>query len=771
MATVIGAIAGAFFPGTPLQFALVALGSYIDQQYILPKAFPQDPIEGPRLADLSLQTASEGDPLKWVQGAFNRVAGTVIWPEKDIINEVPSTSGGGKKGGGGKSGPETTLYSYNASFAIVLADSTFAGMKFRMRKVWANTQVIYDEEGDTEYYKSLTFYDGTQETPDPVMEAREGAGNVPIYKDMVYVVFEELNLDDWRSLPNITVWLEQDDDISLAEVYANLLQRAGLTEDEYDVSSLDQCFRGMIVSGPQSTFDIIRQLMSTYGNSVAEEKGKLVFRKRGRERVHKISSSILSVREADSEPSERKLRLRDRPGVQVPKEVNARFTDWQRDMVRGSARWRRPSFGEGSHVEVFQAPVALSKSEGIAVAKSIGLSSESERTEVEFSLPPSMMHIHEGDALNVDDGDFYIFVLHIDRGHNYMLTGRGILMQPHTYDQVGLEITDPTVPGAYRPPETEGHIVDIPAVLDDHHSKFGVYWVVSASDPEAEWRGARLYEKHLSAFAEVGATAVEATQGLLLTELDPGPTTITDHGTEITVKMVHGTLSSLNDEDFLQGGNLAAVRKSDGTWEILSFRDAELLGDNVYTLRTLMRGIRGTNIHVDKTCDPGSPLVLLNIDGSVRFHQPAAAFSGTRLYKFPAFRGLIADYPESEVGVQGNTVRCMPPANLEYSFAADGALTVKWVPRTRRIGGWLSGLGLVADEKPETYDINFYAGGPRSLDLRRTVQVSEEQEYTYSATDQTTDGLTPGTTPVTAEIFQVSTDTGRGNPARIWCDP
>ncbi|WP_313539584.1 hypothetical protein [Sphingomonas sp.] len=91
MATVVLTVAGGLIGG-PFGASLSGLiGGAIDRQLL----FKQGPREGPRLADLRVQTSSYGTAIPQLFGTI-RVAGSVIWAT-DLI-EHRATEGGGKGG-------------------------------------------------------------------------------------------------------------------------------------------------------------------------------------------------------------------------------------------------------------------------------------------------------------------------------------------------------------------------------------------------------------------------------------------------------------------------------------------------------------------------------------------------------------------------------------------------------------------------------------------------------------------------------------------------
>jgi hypothetical protein len=154
-------------------------GSFIDQQLFGPTVANR---EGPRLADLSVQTSSEGAPVPRLYGRA-RLSGQVIWAARFKEHVSVRETGGGGKGGGGGSSAQVTEYSYTASFAVGLCE----GPVTRLGRIWADGKLL-----DT-HALTLRFYAGGEsQEPDPLIEAVEGAGNVPAYRGLSYVVFEDM---------------------------------------------------------------------------------------------------------------------------------------------------------------------------------------------------------------------------------------------------------------------------------------------------------------------------------------------------------------------------------------------------------------------------------------------------------------------------------------------------------------------------------------------------------------------------------------------------
>jgi hypothetical protein len=189
-------------------------------------------VEGPRLGDLTVGASTYGNVIP-VCFATQKIAGTIIWAPP--IQETKSTKkvGGSLFGGGSK----VTEYRYHTSFAVAFAEGPAAGLV----RLWAGEKLIADFQppdfsedlndgassmryfGSNGRYK-FRFYRGTaDQLPDPLIrkqvEAELGESHItPGFRDIVYLVFERLALDEFGNrVPPITAEIAWDNDVELPE--------------------------------------------------------------------------------------------------------------------------------------------------------------------------------------------------------------------------------------------------------------------------------------------------------------------------------------------------------------------------------------------------------------------------------------------------------------------------------------------------------------------------------------------------------------------------
>ncbi|MCA3808420.1 MAG: hypothetical protein IOC33_08995 [Burkholderia sp.] len=184
-----GAVVGSFFGAPQVGFlAGELLGAILT------------PHKQPQLADIRVQDAAYGKYIPRLYGKY-RLAGNVIW-----VGPAHEHSQSGKGMGGKGNQPYVTM-----SLAVALC----AGPITAVTRIWANGKLIYDItnpsnfqaiSGSAQMVTNFTVYPGDEnQLPDPIMQSYLGAANVPAHRGMAYVVFNELNLQNWGNyLPSLS---------------------------------------------------------------------------------------------------------------------------------------------------------------------------------------------------------------------------------------------------------------------------------------------------------------------------------------------------------------------------------------------------------------------------------------------------------------------------------------------------------------------------------------------------------------------------------------
>jgi len=200
--TVGGYIVGSFLGAPGLgAFVGATIGSLL---------FPYDKqqITGPRLDGIQIQSSAYGQPIYKLYGTM-RLAGNVIHiaPIKETVTEKEHD------------GAVEKTYHYFATLAIGLCE----GPIDKIIRIWADSQLIASlapSKRDslritrnkgyelTTIVRGLNYrvYQGTEtQTASKWLEEVDGAGNVPPYKGLAYIVFKDFPLEQFgNNIPNFT---------------------------------------------------------------------------------------------------------------------------------------------------------------------------------------------------------------------------------------------------------------------------------------------------------------------------------------------------------------------------------------------------------------------------------------------------------------------------------------------------------------------------------------------------------------------------------------
>lgn len=181
----IGGMIGAMLGGIVDRYAMMALTPNTTTTNI-----------GPRLVEMNLTNSAEGATMSRVVGR-SRMGGQVIWATQFKETAVTTSQTQGGKGGGGEQTVTTTTYEYSISFAVAFCEGN---KHAQLGRVWLDSN-----ETDLSGF-NIRWYPGSEtQSPDPLIQAKEGADKTPAFRGVSYIVFEDLPLKDYGNrIPQVT---------------------------------------------------------------------------------------------------------------------------------------------------------------------------------------------------------------------------------------------------------------------------------------------------------------------------------------------------------------------------------------------------------------------------------------------------------------------------------------------------------------------------------------------------------------------------------------
>ena len=176
------------------------VGGILDRELFGPQQ-DRRAVEGARLTELNLSGSAYGQTIPVVWGRM-RVPANIIWVRgiREVVRTETETVGGGGKGGGG-GGTQTitrTSYPYYADVAPGICKAPVTSIY----RIWLDKTPLDPEHID----EIRTYYGDEPQSPDPLIQAVEGADRTPAFRGLSYVVLENLHLTPYGNrFPNFEI--------------------------------------------------------------------------------------------------------------------------------------------------------------------------------------------------------------------------------------------------------------------------------------------------------------------------------------------------------------------------------------------------------------------------------------------------------------------------------------------------------------------------------------------------------------------------------------
>lgn len=621
-------------------------------------------------------------------------------------------------------------------------------------------------------YTSLNIRGGPEGVVDPVMLGQNGnlatssqsaADITPAYRHIWWLMIQGLHITPYGNrVPQLTFDLIAHSSITVGEVIASILSRAGLTADEYDVSRVSGDVSGYTLKGPTTISTALTPLLRAFDIVAQQSSGKLTFFHRGDEYEWTVNEQELAASE-EGQDIPRPFSTADVSDHSLPREVRVQYFDVSNNLQRGSQHERRINEESSDVVRSVEIPLSLTAGEARGIASRELWRAWIERQRITMRLPPSYAGIQEYDivSVTVDDAPYRILVMEVNWGANYVLEVKGVIDSGEVFPTTG-PADDPVtnLDRPYVPPALLSTVIDHAPLQSAHINTPGLYYAASRSYAGASWAGAALYvSEDDTEFTQVVSVPSESTIGIASTMLADGPVGIWDRKNTVDIEVKSGTLENVPEENVLRGENIAILGD-----EIIGYANATLISTGVYRLSMLLRGLRDTadqtNAHTT-TGDRFIPLSTTNI-GFVSIEP--ALIGQVGYYKFVANGGDVDNYPSQEYTPEDGTRKPFAPVHVTKTLDGSNNAWIYWERVSRDLIEIFPGLTEVPlIEDTETYEVDIYLS---DVVVRTLYSATGQRQLTYAAVLQEIDGLTPGD-PIDLCVYQMDSRGNRGRGRRV----
>jgi hypothetical protein len=464
----------------------------------------------------------------------------------------------------------------------------------------------------------------------------------------------------------------------LAETVQDLYERSGIDRGSIDVVELyGSAVEGFKVASEGGADVMVQSLQAAFFFDPSESDKKLRAVMRGGAVAMDVDSSALVARDEDY------LTIDRVQEAELLRKVNVTMVDSSIDYTTNKQTAERRSNKVNAKAESsIEIPLTASPDFHATVAMRRLNVAWGEMETYEFELPIAYSALVPTDVIVLTDkrGKAHRMRLMEIEEDGGTLIVKASKDSPWIYDAnaVGVRAEPPTstTPGLVG--DTIVSVLDIP-VLRDQDDELGYY--VGARGTGRGWRGAEI-QMSTDGGVSVGQSLqvdVPAVIGVTATDL------LQEVGSEylsqqrLTV-VVPEPLESVDYEQLLRYGNKAAIRRADGSWEVLQFQTATQLSETTFELSGLVRGRYAT---ASLAVPAGAMFVL--VDDSLVFVQVQQWMTGTTI----SYRGVSYGQDSDEADWSSFAVD-EPQSQQEWPVHyvravrnGSNAVTVSWIARGR----------------------------------------------------------------------------------------
>ncbi len=532
----------------------------------------------------------------------------------------------------------------------------------------------------------------------------------------------------------------------VGEIVRAVLEDHGFTD--WEMEDIGHMVTGLTVGSVSSARSVIEPLSAMFAFDAVQSGDRIAFRVRQRRTVAAIAADRMAELK-EGEPLHAVTRAQE---TELPAAIRVDYLDAENDHRTGVAEIRWPQT-PSSREESVRADIVMRQGTALERAHCMLAEARAGRETLETALPPSLLALEPGDVVEA-----------LGRRWRIERLTDGLARQARmvAYDDAAFRA--PVMPSRASAALSLPAVFGTPAVVmldttllretDDAWSP----WVAAHASP---WPGEIAVMREVAGQwrAAVSLTA-NAAMGELLEPLAAGPQWVWDRANAITVRLWTGILASVTEEALFAGANAAAVGDPVNGWEIVQFRDAELIAPGTWRLSMLLRGQRGSGPELVPERPAGSLFVLLN--GALAPLPLSVYRKGTDivLRAGPAGRDMTdATWTEITAPYRGKAARPFAPVHLRgLRDVATGDLHLSWIRRTRTGGDAWTETEPPLGEAFERYRVEILDAAGR---LVRAMETTEPQAV-WTAAQQQEDFPSGAPWPVTVRVAQIGETYGPG---------
>lgn len=556
--------------------------------------------------------------------------------------------------------------------------------------------------------------------------------------------------------------------VLLTDIVRDLCRESGFLDADIDVADL----AGLTVVGYSRTrvmtcraaLDPLRQAKFFDG---FESGRHIKFQRRGHAIVRTFIDDELGcqVVSGESGTDVSKVTTKKAQDIDLPRSVRVHYISQSRDYEPGEQLSpARLQTGAINDVDL-ELPIVMTDTEAKQIAQVLWADAWASRWSHEIVIDCGFQGLEPTDCIGVPV-DGFVQRCRITEITDSLPACRKVSLvrdDDGSYESFAVAQVPPYVPQNPRLfSPSEMIALDIPLLRDEDNSPG--FYVATRALIRDTYAGTSVFRSMDGggSFVKVVSIANAAVIGTLLENVaGTADYAVLDGETSFLVQLDSGSLDSITYAAMLAGGagsNAAAIG-ADGRWEIIQFQDAELVSDDIYRIRTLLRGRRGTEQNMGQAFI-ADRFVLLTGPGIVRVPLQLLDLNREYLYR-PVATGINVDAVTSvPFTCRGVCLKPFYPCFIRGTRDPATALwALTWI-RRGRIGQTLpGGTDIPISETVEDYELEILRADGTPI---RVISVSSPGA-TYDLAQQISD-FGSAQDVLTVNVYQMSEAVGRGYP-------
>jgi hypothetical protein len=658
---------------------------------------------------------------------------------------------------------------------------------------WATVDQLFDRmfqdlDKDATYEEYKKRYDGlaiylgsSRQLPDPTIESYKGVGNVPAFRGTCYMVFKNLQLEDFgNTIPAFHVEvIREDGTVQLHEIIADICRESGLADDEFNVTCGMQAVsvHGFAITDRMSGRDAIQQLQTIFPFDATETAYTLRFAHSQRRPQALIRREDFGAHIFGDEPppTQETIRTHD---FDLPRKLTLKYQEPSRNYSLNTAMAQR-LITESNLEEEVSVAIAMTRQEAKSLIEGALAMRFHGRRTYKIILPRKYAILEPGDVVLVPDPDsdvtsYALRLLEVAIGNNGLCEAS--FSDYHYQTRIDAIVSDDIIGDddeeelPTQGSRTYAYLLDLPLLTDTEADNVGFYALLSGT--RSGWSGGAL----LVDFASGGTVPVfDATDpvevsgatwyvaarsvnsvahGFCLTNMPIALPGLWDYATKLRVKVLDPSLEMFSvapAELLAQALNVAVIGD-----EIVQFAKVEDKGNGIWELSQFLRGQRGTEWAIDQH-SVGDRFVMLGAAAMERVTHNQNQLNISTRYRAVSLNDSPEDVEDIWFANTGNSLRPYAPYLHRALRDETGAVHLEWLPRVRQNGGMINGQETVLDQPFERYEVEVLNGG---VPVRtETIENARQWDYSASTIEADFGGLEDS---ITIRLYQIGQIVGRG---------